>query len=177
MHELKTKCLRHLSLGAAGIQNEYACGAGQPWSTVYGARQNSESNRQVLVKANGDKQHVPTRRYYLGSTSHHRQKCKCRECGGTGSAGTTAKEATARAVVAPPSVSTATRNKSKICGGTSALSSASTTATEVYAGPAAAPPSRERGQFTNRTARLRKEKTSEANQHRTKVHDHYNLQR
>ena len=29
--------------------------------------------------------------------------------------------------------------------------------------------------FTNRTARLRKEKTSEANQHRTKVHDYYKL--
>ena len=34
----------------------------------------------------------------------------------------------------------------------------------------------ERGQFTKgRTARLRKEKTSEANQHRTKVHDYYKL--
>jgi hypothetical protein len=29
--------------------------------------------------------------------------------------------------------------------------------------------------FTNRTARLRKEKTSEANQHQTKVHDYYKL--
>ena len=29
--------------------------------------------------------------------------------------------------------------------------------------------------FTNRTARLQKEKTSKANQHRTKVHDDYNL--
>jgi hypothetical protein len=34
---------------------------------------------------------------------------------------------------------------------------------------------RERGEFTKRTARLRKDKTSEANQHRTKVHYKYNL--
>jgi hypothetical protein len=33
--------------------------------------------------------------------------------------------------------------------------------------------SRERGEFTNRTARLRKDTTSEANQHRTKVHCDY----